>query len=126
VIVGDNVGDPDPATGSQHARDLGQHRRFVGRQVDHAVGDRRVDRFRGEWDLLDHTLQEVDVVRSCLPCVSLGEGEHLVGHVDAVGRSCRTDTLRRQDHVDPTTRTEIEDRLTLVQLSDRGRISAAE
>ena len=44
VVVGHDVGDPDPAARAQHAVHLGEHRRLVGRQVDHAVRDHDVDR----------------------------------------------------------------------------------
>ena len=59
VVLGDDVADPDPAARLQHARDLGQHRRLVDREVDHAVRDHDVDRVCGQRDLLDHALQEV-------------------------------------------------------------------
>ncbi len=43
VVLGDDVGDPDPAAGHQNPEHLGQHRRLVHGQVDHAVGDHDVD-----------------------------------------------------------------------------------
>ncbi len=36
--------DADPAARLENARDLGEHRRLVGREVDHAVRDHDVDR----------------------------------------------------------------------------------
>src|ERR1035437_5622698 len=42
--LGDDVADADAAARPEHARDLGQHRGLVGREVDHAVRDHHVDR----------------------------------------------------------------------------------
>ena len=42
-ILGDDVGDPDPAAGPQNARDLGHHLVLLGREVDDAVRDHDVD-----------------------------------------------------------------------------------
>ena len=55
-----------------------------------------------------------------------GEGEHLVGHVQAVGGAGRPDALGGQDHVDAAAGAQVEHRLTLAQLRDRGRVAAAE
>ena len=53
VILGDDVADPDTSARPEHAGDLGQHRRLVGREVDHAVRDDDIDRLGGKRDLLD-------------------------------------------------------------------------
>jgi hypothetical protein len=37
LVLGDDVGDPDPPAGNQDAEHLGEHGRFVGRQVDRTV-----------------------------------------------------------------------------------------
>ena len=60
-VLGDDVADAEPPAGAQDARDLGQHRRLVGREVDDAVRDHDVDGVRRQRDLLDHALEEVDV-----------------------------------------------------------------
>ena len=54
------------------------------------------------------------------------ELEHLVGHVEAVGLAGRPDAPGGEQHVDPAARAEVEDRLALVQVGDRGRVAAAE
>src|SRR4029453_16092567 len=43
-VLGEDVADPEPAAGPQHACHLGQDGRLVGREVDHAVRDDDVDR----------------------------------------------------------------------------------
>ena len=53
------------------------------------------------------------------------EREHLVGHVQPVRGPGRPDALRREDHVDPAARAEIEHRLALAQVGHRGRVAAA-
>ena len=93
-VLGDDVADPDPAAGPQHSRDLAEHGRLVGRQVDDAVADDDVDRLRRQRDRLDVALQELHVRRARLGGVALGEREHLVGHVETEGPACRADALR--------------------------------
>ena len=52
--------------------------------------------------------------------------EHLVGHVEPVRDAGRADAPRGQDHVDPAAGAEVEHRLALAELGDRGRVAAAE
>ena len=54
------------------------------------------------------------------------ECEHLVGHVEAVGDSGRSDSLGGEDHVDAAAGAEVEDGLALAQVRDCGGIAAAE
>ena len=58
--------------------------------------------------------------------VPLSEREHLVRHVEPVGRPGRADPLRGQDHVDAPTRPEIEHGLALAQLGDRRGVPATQ
>ena len=55
-VVGHDVADADPATRSQDARDLGEDRGLVGREVDDAVADDDVDRRIRQRDRLDPAL----------------------------------------------------------------------
>ena len=126
AVLGHDVGDAHAAAGPQDAGDLAEHRRLVGRQVDHAVADDDVDRLGRERDGLDVALEELDVGRAGLGGVALGEGEHLVGHVEADRAARGPDPLRGQQHVDAPARTEVEHALALVELGDRDRVAAAE
>ena len=58
--------------------------------------------------------------------VAPGEGEHLVGHVDADRATGRADATRGEQDVDAAARAEVEDGLALAQLGDRDGIAAAE
>ena len=58
--------------------------------------------------------------------VLAGEGEHLVGHVQAVRLARRADARGGEQHVDAAARAEVEDRLALVQFGDGGGVAAAE
>ena len=69
---------------------------------------------------------ELDVRGAGLGGVALGEGEHLVGHVEADRAAGRTDPLGRQQHVDAAARAEVEDALAFVELRDGDRVAAAE
>ena len=75
---------------------------------------------------LDEALEEVDVGDSGLARILLGEGEHLVGHVKAVGDAGRADALGGEDDVDAAARPQVEHDVALVQLGHRGRVAAAE
>ena len=56
----------------------------------------------GSGMLFDFALQELDVFEAALALVLLGEGQHLVGHVQAVGLSGRPDPPGGEQHVDTT------------------------
>ena len=71
-------------------------------------------------------LRKCTLVDAGVARVALREGEHLVGHVDAVRDAGRADALCGQDHVDPAAGAEVEHGLALVQVGDRGRVAAAE
>jgi hypothetical protein len=47
VVLGDDVGDAEPPARLEDSVRLGEHRGFVGGQVDDAVGDDHVDGLRG-------------------------------------------------------------------------------
>ena len=82
--------------------------------------------FDGQGDLLDLSLEELHVGRAGLPLILAGEGEHLVGHVEAVRLARRSHAAGGQEHVDAASRSEIENGLARLELRQRGRIPAAE
>ena len=125
-VIGDDVGDADPAARAQDARDLGEDGRLVRGQVDDAVADDDVDRVGRQRDLLDVALEQLDVGHAGLGDVALGEGEHLVGHVEAEDAAGRADALGRQEHIDAAARAQVEHPLALVQLGHGDRVAAAE
>lgn len=49
---------------------------------------------------LDLALEELDVGVPCLALVLGGEGQHVVGHVEAVRLARRSDPGRAEQHVD--------------------------
>ncbi len=73
---------------------------FIGREIDHAVRDNHIDRLRRQGNVLDFALEKLDVRGARLGLILAGEGEHLVGHVEAIRLTCGPDPLRRQQHVD--------------------------
>ena len=58
--------------------------------------------------------------------VALGEGQHLVGHVEADGAPGGPHPLRGQEHVDPAARAKVEHALALVELGHGDRVAATE
>ena len=126
MVFRDDVADPDAPARLEDPPDLGQHGRLVDRQVDHAVGDHHVDRVRGQRNLLDDALEEVRVRDSRVARVLLGEGKHLVRHVQPVGDPGGPDPLGREDHVDSAPGAEVEHGVALVEVRDGGRVSAPE
>ena len=63
---------------------------------------------------------------SGLALVLAREGQHLVGHVEAIGLAARPDPPGRQQHVDPAAGAEVEHRLAGAELGQRRGIAAAE
>jgi hypothetical protein len=57
---------------------------------------------------LDVALQELDVLTPAFRLVLVGERQHVVRHVQAVGLARRADAPRRQQHVDAAARAEVE------------------
>ena len=53
VVLGDDVADAEAAAGLEHPEGLGEHRRPVDRQVDHAVGDHHLHDLSRQEDGLD-------------------------------------------------------------------------
>src|SRR4249920_3481577 len=126
VIGRHDVADPDPAARLEHATHLLEHRELVCGQVDHAVRDDHVDARVRQRDVLDVALEELDVLGARVGCVAPGEIEHLVGHVEPVRVAGRPDPSRREQHVDPAARTQVEHGLALAQLGDGSGIPAPE
>jgi hypothetical protein len=126
VVLGEEVGDAEPATGPQHAETLGQHGILVARQVDHAVGDDHVHGLAGQRDGLDVAFEPVDVGQARPGLVGAGEVEHLVGHVEAVGGAGGGDATGGEQDVDAAPGAEVEHGHAVAQLGHRGRVAAAE
>jgi hypothetical protein len=58
--------------------------------------------------LFDLAPEETDVRDARLGAVALGQGEHLVGHVEAVREAGRADPLGGEQDVDPAAGAEVE------------------
>ena len=125
-VLGDDVGDSEPAARFEHPGDLQQDLRLVGREVDHTVGDDDVDRVGGQGDLLDQALEEDGVPDPGVGGVLARQREHLVGHVEPVREAGRPDALGGQDDVDSSAGTQVEDGLAFAELGDRRRVAASE
>src|SRR5918999_1593250 len=69
----DDVAHREPSPGLEDAERLTQHLPFVGRQVDHTVGDDHVDRCVGQRDAFDLSLQKGDVRGASPSAILLGE-----------------------------------------------------
>ena len=126
MVLGDDVADAQAAAWLEDPEGLGEHRRLVHRQVDHAVGDHHVHRGGGEGDLLDVALEELDVGRAGLGGVAARQGEHLLGHVQPVRLARGAYPPGRQQHVDAAAGAKVQHDLALAQLGDRGGVAAAE
>src|SRR5207249_4628046 len=113
---GNDVRDPDPPAGLEHARQLGEHSGLVDRQVDDAVGDDDVNGLGGQGNSFDDALEEDRVRDTCCGRVLAGQGKHLVGHVEPEGDAGGCDTLRGEDDVDAASRPEVEHDLALAEL----------
>jgi hypothetical protein len=126
VLVGDDIGDREPAAGAQDARGLGEHLGLVRREVDHAVGDHDVDGRVGERDVLDVALEELGVPHAGAGRVGAREGEHLAGHVQPDRPAGGADAAGADQNVRAGAGAEVEDRLARVQGGHGGRHAAAQ
>jgi hypothetical protein len=99
---------PQPPTGLEHAERFLDHPALVGRKIDDAVRDDDVHCRGGQRNRFYITLQEDRVLDSCLHPIRFGEGEHVVGHVEAVRASRGPDPPRRQQDIDAAARAEVE------------------
>ena len=121
-----DVGHREPAARLEHPERFGDHLPLVGREVDDAVGDDHVHRVVGERDGLDLALEELDVLDAGLALVLAGQGQHLVGHVEAVRLAGGADPPGREQHVDAAAGAQVEHHLALVQLGQRRGVAAAQ
>ena len=80
----------------------------------------------GERQVLEVPLDELDVVDPGVGGVAAGELEHLVGHVESDRLAGGSDAPGADQHVGAGARAEVEHRLALVQIGDRGRDAAPE
>ena len=126
LAANDDVGDGEAAAGAEHAKGFAQDAILVGGEIDDAVGDDDVDGVVGQGNVFDLALEELDVGDAGLALVFAREGEHVVGHVEAVGFAGGADALCGEQHVDAAAGAEIEYGLAGPQFDERGWIAAAE
>src|SRR5256885_285296 len=124
--IGDHVGHRESAARPEDAKALTEDARLVAGEVDDAVGDDHVNRLVRQWDLLDGSLHELDVLQPRTHPVVARELEHLVSHVETVRLAARTDPPGGQQNVDPSSRAEIEHRFAFVELGDGRGVAASE
>ena len=91
-----NVGYGEAASGFQNTERFTKYAVFVTREIDHAVGNDDIDRVVGQGNVFDFPFEELDVLHTRLALVLASQGEHFVGHVEAVGFAGRPDTLSGQ------------------------------
>jgi hypothetical protein len=120
-----HVGDLEPAAGAEHTEDLREDGVLVRNEVDDAVGDRDVEAFRCERELLDLSLDEVDVRRAHLRRRGSGPGEHLRGHVDPGHLPRRCDHLGGDERVGSGAAANIDDVLAWCEPSEREQVGNA-
>src|SRR5438093_6094275 len=123
--AGDDVGDGEAATGLEDSEGFAQDLSFVGREIDHAVGDDYVHGVVGQRDVLDLALEKFHVFGSRFALVLVCQGKHFVGHVEAIGFAGSADTAGGTEAVKASDGTEVENNLAGVQTCQCGWIAAA-
>src|SRR5271157_5508486 len=126
VAMYHDVRHSEAAAWFQHAKGLAQHAVLVGGEIDDAVGNNHVHRVVRQRNGLDLTFEELDVVHPGFALVFARQGQHLVGHVQAVSPARRAYAPRRKQHVNAAAGPEIKHRLARVELSQRRRIAASQ
>ena len=84
-----HVGHREPPARLEHAKRLGEDLALVDRQIDDAVRDDHVHGAVRQRNVLDGPLEKFDVGGTCLRPVRLGQGQHLIGHVEPIGLAGR-------------------------------------
>src|SRR5690606_41325689 len=100
-------------------------RRVAGEGAPTA-GPADVDRTCRGGDLPELALGGLDAVCSGFGRVRASQFGHLVGHVEAVGETGGPHPLGGEEDVDPTTGSQVEDGLALVQFGDGDGVAATE
>jgi len=121
-----NIGDSETATGLEDAEGFAEDAILVRGKVDDTVRNDDVNRVVGEGDVLDFAFEELDVGDAGLALILAGEGEHVVGHVEAIGFPGWANAPCGEEHIDTAARAEIEHDFTRCELDQRGGIAAAE
>jgi hypothetical protein len=111
AILGDDVGQAEPAAGAQDAGDLGEHAGLLRREVDDAVRDDHVHARRRQRDGLHLPLQDLDVGRAGLAHVAAGQRHHLWRHVQAVDTPRGPDAAGGEEDVDTAAAAQVEHHL---------------
>ena len=88
--------------------------------------DDDIDGIVGQRDVFDFAFEKLDVFHSGLALVFAGQGQHFVGHIEAVGFAGRADAPGGEQHVDAAAGAEIEHGFAGIELGQRGGIAAAE
>ena len=96
----DYVGDGEAAARLEDTEGFAQHAVFVGGKIDDAIGEDDVDRVIGKWYVFDFDFQELDVGGVGFLLVGVGEGKHLVVHVETVSFARRADAAGGEQDVD--------------------------
>src|SRR5712664_2679741 len=121
-----DIGDGETAAGFQHAEGFAEDATLVAGKIDDAVGDDDVDGVVRQRNVFNGAFQKFDVFDAGFFLVLAGEGEHFVGHVQAVGFAGRADAFCGKDDIDAAAGTEIEDDFAGLKLREGGWIAAAE
>ena len=110
--LGDDVGEREPSSRAEHARDLGEHAALVGREVHDSVRDHDVKPAVVERQLLDPRAAEARRARRA-PGARLGQ---LLGRdVDAGDAAARTDLDRGREDIHARAAAEVEHALARKQ-----------
>ena len=125
AIFGDDVGDAYAAAWREDAEGFCEDARLVGAEVDDAVGDDDVDGLIVEGEVLDGAEVEGGVEDARLGGVGVGELEHLVGHVDAVGVTGGANAAGGEDDVNAAAGAEVEDAFAFSKFRDGHGVAAA-
>src|SRR5579875_4223698 len=58
---------------------------FIGRQVNHAIGNHYIDRVVGQGDTLYFAFKEFNILHPSSMLIFTRQSEHCIGHVEAIG-----------------------------------------
>src|SRR3990170_1124948 len=126
LAIGHDVGQHDPAPGSEDAVRLSDHLGLVRGQVHDAIGDDHVDALAFHGEVLDLSEPELRVPDPSRPReIPRGE-DHLGRRVDADPPPVGSHAFRGREDVVPATAPEIEDDLPRCKVRERDGVPHAE
>src|SRR5436190_7334693 len=126
VAANDNIGYREASAGLENAKRFGKDAVLVARKIDDAIGDNDVDGVIRQRNVFNGAFQKLDVRDAGLFLILPGQGQHFVGHVQAISFARGPDAFGRKDDVNAAAGAKVEHHFAGLELSEGRGIATAE